>query len=383
MRKFNIKLCIMAITAALLLVGSIIVYAAFSYRKNVVSDDVIVGDVTINEKKFLSYAQTRSSTYSDTQEYYRLCKLRTDTYAYVEGITISSSYYPATVTSSNFVVGTYYIKENDVYKPAQSFVSGTAYYTKVDNMSVKSGGAYDANNALLDVEVASNVITLKVKNTSTIVEVLTLTVSDKQVTSVSLQDEENHRYVIGSDGLSVYIFNRTGATVSQEYTTDSITCYASERKKNDSRIDYTLPYLNQLGLKFTFTTKIPVYVRIHIQDAWISTQFLSSQNQRVRYISKAQISGASPFSITDPDWYYDAAQNVAYYREMFEPVKDENGNFTEQFYVFNVNEGYFYHDTSAQAASKVTTVQVSFTVDIVQANRAEALWGVDFDELFA
>ena len=67
---------------------------------------------------------------------------------------------------------------------------------------------------------------------------------------------------------------------------------------------------------------------------------------------------------------------------MFTPTKDSQGEFTAQEYIFNVNEGYFYHDTSAQAASKVTTVQVSFTVDIVQANRAEALWGVDFDEIF-
>lgn len=383
MRKFNIKLCIMAITAAVLLTASIIVFAAFSYKKNIVSPDVTVGDVLINEKKFLSYAKDRPTTNPETQEYYRLCKLRTDSYAYVEGITISTSYYPATVTSSTFVGGEYYIKENDIYKAAQAYDSTASYYTRVDNMSVKSGGAYDANNALLDTEVSNNQITLKVKDTTTVVEVLTLTVTDRQITAVTLQDEENHRCVIGSDGLSVYIFTQTAATVSTEYTTDSITCYASERKKNDTRIDYSLPYLNQLGLKFTFTTKIPVYVRIHIQDAWISTQFLSSQNERIRYISKAQISGASPFNITDSDWYYDVAQNVAYYRGMFEPVKDANGNFTEQSYVFNVNEGYFYHDTSAQAASKVTTVQVSFTVDIVQANRAEALWGVDFDELFA
>ena len=134
---------------------------------------------------------------------------------------------------------------------------------------------------------------------------------------------------------------------------------------------------------FDFTVKIPVYVRIHIQDAWISTQFLSSKSERVRYISKDKISGASPFTVSDTDWYYDESENIAYYKGMFEPVKDQNGDFTSQEFTFNVNEGYFYHDTSAQAASKVTTVQVSFTVDIVQANRAEALWGVDFDTLFS
>ena len=92
MRKFNIKLCIMAITAAVLLTASIIVFAAFSYKKNIVSPDVTVGDVIINSKSFISYAKKTNETNDNSSNYYRLCKLRTDTVANIEGISINYSY---------------------------------------------------------------------------------------------------------------------------------------------------------------------------------------------------------------------------------------------------------------------------------------------------
>ncbi len=385
MKKFNIKLIIMAVAAVVLITLGIVTYAAFSYKKTIVSEDVTVGDVTINNKSFVTYAKYSSETYEDSQEYYRKLKLRTDSLAYVEGITISSSYTQASISAFSTGV-TYYTYDSEtstytkVDTETESYTQGTTYYTRTDTLSAKT--AYDSTGTLLTATVSSNVITLT-NSSSVTVEILTLTITDEIITAVTLNDTTNHRYVIGSDGLSVYVFTKDAGTYATASTGDSITCYASERKKNDSRIDYTAPYLNQLGLVFNFTVKIPVYVRIHIQDAWISTQFLSSKSERIRYISKDKISGSSPFSVTDSDWVYDADANIAYYKGIFSPVVDANGDFKAQEYIFNVNEGYFYHDTSSQAASKVTTVQVSFTVDIVQANRAEALWGVDFDELFS
>ncbi len=379
MRKFNIKMIIMAIAFALLISISVITFAAFSYHKGIVSADVTVGDIIINNKSFVTYAKKDENAENEyTQEFYRLCKLRTDSVAIVEGITINSSYQKVNISSFSTGV-TYYTYDSLAlsYVVATNYVSGTDYYIKTDSLSIKT--AYDADNNLLSYTTSNNVVTLR--NGSTIVEILTLTIENGVVVSVGLNDS-NHRCVIGSNGLSIYIFTNEIGTSRTLDATDTITCYASERKRDDSRIDYNLPYLNQLGLAFEFTAKIPVYLRVHIQDAWISTQFLSSKSVRERYVSKDQISGSSPFSVTDNDWYYDEATNIAYYKGMFEPIKDTNGDFKSQQFIFNVNEGYFYYDTSAQAASKVTTVQVSFTVELVQANRAEELWGVDFDELF-
>jgi hypothetical protein len=50
MKKFNIKLVIMAIFTVVLITASIIVYAAFSYKKTVESKDVTIGDVEIPKR---------------------------------------------------------------------------------------------------------------------------------------------------------------------------------------------------------------------------------------------------------------------------------------------------------------------------------------------
>ena len=57
------------------------------------------------------------------------------------------------------------------------------------------------------------------------------------------------------------------------------------------------------------------------------------------------------------------------------------GDFKSIKNTFDVSKGYFYNDTSSQARSTITKVQVSFTVDVVQANRVQALWGVDPSDL--
>ena len=389
MKKFNIKLVIMAILTVVLISASIIVYAAFSYKKTVVSEDVIIGDVEINNKSFVSYAKKTNEVNDNSSNYYRLCKLRTDTVANIEGISIVYSYQKVNI--SGFSEGvTYYTKEENTntYVVANEYVAGTDYYIRRESVKINQAYNYDTvheamtstdANPFLTTEIDGYRVTLK--KGSTVIETLTLEMTDGRVTKVTLGDTTK-RYVIGSNGTNVYIYTKNVGTSVVASTNDTITCYASEREVNDSRIDYTAPYLNQIGLKFEFTTKIPVYVRIHIQDAWISTQFLSSKSERVRYIPKAQISGASPFSVSKSEWYYDKDTNIAYLKKMFEPTKDSKGDYVSQEYTFDVNEGYFYYDTSTQARQKHTTVQVSFTVDIVQANRAEALWGVDFDQMF-
>ena len=62
---------------------------------------------------------------------------------------------------------------------------------------------------------------------------------------------------------------------------------------------------------------------------------------------------------------------------MYVPVADEEGNYPQQEYTFNVNEAYFYADESTSAYTQHIDVQVKFTVDIVQANRVMSLWHLD------
>lgn len=153
-------------------------------------------------------------------------------------------------------------------------------------------------------------------------------------------------------------------------------CSATANKNDTKNI-----YLNQLGFGFSFTNDIPVYVRIHFQDAWILTKQYSS-NKKETYSMKDKISGASPFAINDTDWYYNAAENTAYLRTIVNSSKnDSSGNLIANYYEFDVNPAYFYTPSKIVAYKEYMDVQVSFTVDIVQANRAYEIWGVDPSEL--
>ncbi len=378
---------------------TVTIFAAYNFSRKIEEDDATIGDVTVDAKNYLTYAKypTDASlpqgidTYS--AGYYIAKKMRIDTLCILDGFQMKPSY--ERVTISSFAEGvTYYTQDDETgsYVKATSYVSGKQYFIATYALnSVKS--AYDADVNKLTVTINSN--TLTIANGGSQVAILTVTIDSSTgllsgITSVKKSNNNpgNLRAIIGNDYLSVTIIdddlideNNQPTEITLGENSDNVTCFASYRNKEDQRIDYTLPYLNQLGLEFEFTVKIPVYVRIHIQDAWISTQFLSSRSERVRYVSKDKISGSSPFMVSSNDWYYDAGQNIVYYKQMFMPAED-NGVYTSQKFAFNVNEGYYYYDKSAQAAAKITTVQVSFTVDIVQANRAEKLWNVDFSELF-
>ena len=378
---------------------TVTVFAAYNFTRKIEEEDVNIGDISVDSKNYLTYAKYPTDDKLpqgievNSANYYLAKKMRIDTLCILDGFQMKPSYERddnPDFTSSNAYF--YEDPNTGAYVRAQSYQSGTQYYVATYALnSVKS--AYDANVNKLTVTISSN--TLTIANGGSQLAILTVQIDSSTgllsgISSVKKSNDNvgNLRAILGNDYLSVTIIDDDLITASnqpQEITLEEnankVTCFASYRNKSDSRIDYTLPYLNQLGLEFEFTVKIPVYVRIHIQDAWVSTQFLSSKSERVRYVSKDKISGSSPFMVSSSDWYYDAGQNIAYYKGMFMPIED-NGEFTSQTFAFNVNEGYFYYDKSAQAAQKITTVQVSFTIDIVQANRAEKLWNVDFDELF-
>ncbi len=409
MKKFNIArkpIVLLGLAVVFISLITVTVFAAYTFSKNVVDEDVTVGDVTVDSKSYLSYAKYSDSDITGTlgyeansTNYYVAKKMRVDTVCLLEDIQMKASYTQVSISSFESGV-TYYThnSENDSYTVASSYDSSETYYTASYVLnSVKN--AYDITVNRLTTEINDNQITVyEYGSTTTTLAILTVTVdSDNgvltKVTSVveSSTVEGTLKAIIGSDSLSITIIDSsliTSNNTSSEISTTSnkVTCYANYRNRDDSRIDYSLPYLSQLGLEFTFTAKIPVYVRIHIQDAWISERIISSTRSRTRYVLKDQISGSSPFAVSDDDWYYDSATNIVYLMTLYTPTYtvDTDGSYVydPMSVTFNVNEGYYYYDTSPTAASTYTTVEVSFTVDIVQANRAAALWGSDFTKIF-
>ena len=244
--------------------------------------------------------------------------------------------------------------------------------------------AYDKtlnNIAESAISINTNVITLNLSPTITINCTIDSTkgiITGATVTATG----RNYRVVVDSDGQGLVVLDSdVTSSASSGYSIlsadEHITCNANENKKTENNI-----YLSQLGLEFTFTSEIAVYIRIHFEDAWKRTRSYTS-TEKENYILKDQVDGVSPFAVADNDWYYDADTNYAYLKTMYVPTQDQNGNYNSQSYVFNVNEAYFYNVSTSTAYTEYIEVEVSFTVDIVQANRAAELWKVDLDTILA
>lgn len=88
----------------------------------------------------------------------------------------------------------------------------------------------------------------------------------------------------------------------------------------------------------------------------------------------------SPFKVTDADWYYDAGSNIAYYKKKIDVDESNGGKETFDDFDFKINSNYFYKEHAGSFYESVK-VQLSYHVDVVQANRAFAIWGVDPERL--
>lgn len=375
MKKYK-KLIIIASTLLLtVLVG--VVFAAYTYYKNITINNK-VGIIDIDSKCYYNYAAENTLSESDAN-YTRQSKLRTDTVCVLDGFVLKSNDTYTITGDLIFIKGkTYYTKNGDDYIAATvttgDAVTPSTYYevSKYYNGIATINSAYDSSLETLTPTI-SNDTTITISSLSITIS-CTIDAEQGKVSSATVSND-NYQAVIDADGLGMVIINTTKTTNPSNYSVinadTAITCSASENKKSNQNI-----YLSQLGLHFEFTSEIAVYVRIHIQDAWKRTRKYATNEKEV-YILKDQISGQSPFTVSDEDWYYEASTNCVYLKEMYVPVQNEDGTYPSQAYTFDVNQAYFYNAISTSAYTEYIDVQVSFTVDIVQANRAKALWGVD------
>lgn len=169
-----------------------------------------------------------------------------------------------------------------------------------------------------------------------------------------------------------------------EVEEDSINCYATEKRGYDDEEDYI--YLNQLGFKFNFKSSLDVYLRIEFKDAWISNKvYITTNTIDRKYIPKDEIVDVSPFSYSvNDDWIYDEVNNCAYYKYIIpatcEDVEAADATYSDD-YVFQVNPNYWYSQSTSIAYREMIIVETSYNVSIVQANRAEKKWDVNFTDL--
>lgn len=178
---------------------------------------------------------------------------------------------------------------------------------------------------------------------------------------------------------------RKAASEGEDINSASIVCYATEKEGYKEENDNYF-YLNQLGLRFDIAASIDVFVRIHFEDAWILEKTVGGTVSDPQYIRKAALNSSYPFSAPagDTDWYYDIDSNSVYYKHVIDSetetaTTDDAGNYIHSL-SYNVNNSYFYEFGSNEIIAnghQAVLVEVSFTVDVVQANRAYKIWGKD------
>lgn len=358
-----------------------VVFAAFIFNQ-IIEGSAKTGYIDIDSKSYYIYSADNNLEQTDAN-YKRQSKLRKDTIAVLEGFILSSTSTYSLTGDTIFINGkSYYTKSGSTYTIAEvevgDSIPANTYYeeTKTYNGISKVGIAYD--NSLNDIEVTI-VGTNKLSFTLNDLAIsITCQIDSEQgmVTEGEVTvSNKNYKAVINADGLGLVLIDTDITNSASGYravdANSAINCSASENKYANDSI-----YLSQLGLHFEFTTELAAYVRIHIQDGWKRTRVYAS-SERENYILKDQISGKSPFTIGGDNWFYDEKTNCIYLKQMFIPTQNADGTYQSQAYTFNVNEAYFYHAISTSAYTEYIDVQVSFTVDIVQANRAKDLWQFD------
>ena len=358
-----------------------VVFAAFIFNQ-IIEGSAKTGYIDIDSKSYYIYSAENNLEQTDAN-YKRQSKLRKDTVAVLEGFILSSTSTYSLTGDTIFINGkSYYTKSGSTYTIAEvevgDSIAADTYYeeTKTYNGISKVGIAYD--NSLNDIEVTivgTNKLSFSLNDLAISI---TCQIDSEQgmVTEGEVTvSNKNYKAVINADGLGLVLIDTDITNSASGYravdANSAINCSASENKYANDSI-----YLSQLGLHFEFTTELAAYVRIHIQDGWKRTRVYAS-SERENYILKDQISGKSPFTIGGDNWFYDEKTNCIYLKQMFIPTQNADGTYQSQAYTFNVNEAYFYHAISTSAYTEYIDVQVSFTVDIVQANRAKDLWQFD------
>ena len=370
------KKLIIMIGCIILLCSTLTVSAAFIFSRTI-NGDSLSGKIKIESEGYISYAlnQDVDSSKFLTTEYKAILKER------------------AGVSKVNNIGG------NDGLTITKSNVSN--YYVKNESTEKKTG------EELFIIDEFGNFIHLNNSNQNTYEKYYYFT----KATSTNSNNEYyrlGHKYVkeskqadldkyytlssIDSNGYGVFdkvsgSYNSNTNYFELVYEPKSITAdgtitsgenaglscvntYATERNLNSLEKKYM--YLNQLGFKFSIKTSINAYLRVKFFDAWISSKlYPGSSKLKENYIKKDQIGDkSSPFMVTAENWYYDQTNNCCY---MTLPIKASD---TIHEFTLNINESYF-SKSAASVYKENIYVQVSYSLELIQTNRALTVWEID------
>ena len=145
------------------------------------------------------------------------------------------------------------------------------------------------------------------------------------------------------------------------YDGSSLYCYASARRSFN-----TEEYLELKNLKVTVTadSTIFTYIRVKIQDSWSSYRVYNSGTKKNEIIPKAK----EAFIFDSEKWYFDEATGYAYYKEL---IKEKTA-----VTLFDYSD-YEYKLAANGAYRETIFVTIGFQAEAVQANRIDAVWGIN------
>ncbi len=151
------------------------------------------------------------------------------------------------------------------------------------------------------------------------------------------------------------------------YQNGVLICYASKKQVYNEE-GYS--ELKDLGVNVSLETDINVRLRIKVQDVWMSYKVYPSGTKKNDIIAKDITE--NPFNF-DSNWKYDPETGYAYYQGIL------NAGSSTGISVIKYGDYEKELSTAVGGYRETIIVSISFQLDIVQANRAEAIWGVTFE----
>ena len=131
-----------------------------------------------------------------------------------------------------------------------------------------------------------------------------------------------------------------------------------------------------------YTLNSSVYVQakgVTSQSFGDSTYYTLNIAKATSYSSTATYyyNSNSPFSVQDDNWFYDNTSGYIYYKVVSE------GSNEEKTLSFDIDEIYTYIlDGKTIGYREAILVDVGFSIDMIQANRAKKKWGIDMESYF-
>lgn len=141
----------------------------------------------------------------------------------------------------------------------------------------------------------------------------------------------------------------------------------SEDEHNLYDPENNAPLVENLNISVNVTAEIAGYLRIKVLNEWIVTKDYRNFDRVVEEIIYRDEASSFPFVLAE-GWYYDTATQYCYYTGIIEEGFSGEIPFiiSGTPYVSKTNSSYI----------ETCKVTVSVGVQIVQANRFEAIWGI-------